>query len=552
MTREPTRSQESTKAAAQAGELLYNGIQLPSIWPPKDRKLTLEPPEKPPYLANPPAVIPIDVGRQLFVDDFLIEETNLSRVFHAAEYYARNPILKPDKPWELKGSSPTATVFSDGVFYDPADKLFKMWYVGGDQRWPEGLPHTCYAISKDGVHWEKPSLDVVPGTNIVLPLQRDSNTVWLDLEEKDPSRRFKMFHVKAPEMNSISLYFSADGIHWTDTGVKSGNCGDRSTVFYNPFRKVWVYSLRGGHRELGRIRNYRESADVIAGANWKFEDLTPWAAVDRFDPRRADFDSPQPELYNVDAVAYESLMLGLFSIWRGVPQDRPKINEVLLAFSRDGFHWDRAWRSPFVTVSEQYGDWNWGNVQSAGGCCLVVGDKLYFYVSGRAGVRGSNDPVISQGVSSTGLATLRRDGFASMEIANREGTLTTRPVQFSGKYLFVNADSHAGELRVEVLDEKWQTIAHYSREDCIPIRANSTLQRVRWKDAEDLSALAGKPVKFRFYLKDGGLYAFWVSRDRSGASNGYVAAGGPGFKGPTDTVGSAAYRSASKVASTRQ
>ena len=103
MTREPTRSQESTKAAAQAGELLYNGIQLPSIWPPKDRKLTLEPPDKPPYLANPPAVIPIDVGRQLLVDDFLIEETNLSRIFHAAKYYPQNPLLKPDKPWELKG-----------------------------------------------------------------------------------------------------------------------------------------------------------------------------------------------------------------------------------------------------------------------------------------------------------------------------------------------------------------------------------------------------------------------------------------------------------------
>ena len=546
MTSEPTQSQESTRGA-QAGELLYNGIQLPSIWPPKDRKLTLEPPDKPPYLANPPAVIPIDVGRQLLVDDFLIEETNLSRIFHAAEYYPQNPLLKPDKPWELKGSSPAAMVFSDGVFFDPADNLFKMWYAAGESLWPAGIPYTCYATSRDGIHWRKPSLDVAPGTNVVLALQRNSSTVWLDLAEKDPARRFKMFEVKAPEMNSISIYVSPDGIHWIDTGVRSGNCGDRSTVFYNSFRKVWVYSLRGGHRELGRIRNYRENPDAMAGANWKLEDLTPWAAADRLDPPRASIGS-QPELYNVDAVAYESLMLGLFSIWRGHPEDRLKVNEVLFVFSRDGFHWDRPWRSPFVTVSERYGDWNWGDVQSAGGCCVVVGDKLYFYVSGRAGVRGSKD----SGVSSTGLAVLRRDGFASMEIANREGTLTTRPVRFSGKHLFVNADSYAGELRVEVLDEKGQLIAHYSREDCIPIRANSTLQRVRWKDAEDLSALAGKPVKFRFYVKDGGLYAFWVSRDRSGASNGYVAAGGPGFKGPTDTVGSAAYRSASKVGSARR
>ena len=61
-----------------------------------------------------------------------------------------------------------------------------------------------------------------------------------------------------------------------------------------------------------------------------------------------------------------------------------------LGFSRDGFHWDRTWREPFLSVSERQGDWNWGNVQSAGGCCLVVGDQLYFYVSGqerRAGHR---------------------------------------------------------------------------------------------------------------------------------------------------------------------
>ena len=44
-------------------------------------------------------------------------------------------------------------------------------------------------------------------------------------------------------------------------------------------------------------------------------------------------------------------------------------------------------------------------------------------------------------------------------------------------------------------------------------------------------------VKFRFHVKGGELYAFWVSPEKSGASHGYVAAGGPGSTGPTDTVG---------------
>jgi hypothetical protein len=98
-----------------------------------------------------------------------------------------------------------------------------------------------------------------------------------------------------------------------------------------------------------------------------------------------------------------------------------------------------------------------------------------------------------------------------------------------------------GELRVEVLDQDGSVIVPFSRENCTPISADKTLLAVNWKGAADLSALAGRLVRFRFHLRSGALYAFWVSPDASGASRGYVAAGGPGFTGPTDTVGSAGY-----------
>jgi hypothetical protein len=261
--------------------------------------------------------------------------------------------------------------------------------------------------------------------------------------------------------------------------------------------------------------------------------------ADSADPARDDLRTP-PQLYNLDAVAYESVLLGLFTIWRGQPQDRAKPNEVLTGFSRDGFHWDRPWREAFIPVSETHGDWNWGNVQSAGGCCLVVGDELWFYVSGRAGTRGSS----TSGVCSTGLATLRRDGFASMDAAEAEGTLTTRPVSFQGKYLFVNADGDGGELRVEVLDDEGKVLPRYARSRCVPIRGEGTLLPVRWRDGASLAALSGRPVRFRFHLRHGSLYAFWVSPDQTGASHGYVAAGGPGFTGLSDTVGAASLKAA--------
>ena len=60
---------------------------------------------------------------------------------------------------------------------------------------------------------------------------------------------------------------------------------------------------------------------------------------------------------------------------------------------------------------------------------------------------------------------------------------------------------------------------------------------IRWKSAGTLQSVAGKPVKLRFHLNGGELYAFWVSPEASGASHGYVAAGGPGFTGSKDTTG---------------
>src|SRR6516165_7655895 len=88
--------------AANGQEVLYNGIRLPKVWPPRDVALTNEPIPEAPYLAEPPSVIPIDVGRQLFVDDFLIEKTSLARTFHRAEYHPANPLLRPTKPWERR------------------------------------------------------------------------------------------------------------------------------------------------------------------------------------------------------------------------------------------------------------------------------------------------------------------------------------------------------------------------------------------------------------------------------------------------------------------
>ena len=229
----------------EAGELLYNGVRLPDIWPPEDMNLNSYDPMPVPYLCNPPRVIPIDVGRQLFVDDFLIEYTNLNREFHKAKKYEGNPVLKPETELEIgtKGQ-PVACPKDGGVWWDPVDKIFKMWYEAG---WTENF---AYATSKDGINWERPDLGIISGTNQILPkIRPDSTTVVLDHDTTNPSERFKKF-IRSGGLGRLgrgNVLVSADGIRWSEP-IPTGLCGDRSTMFYNPFRKKWVYSIRSSHR----------------------------------------------------------------------------------------------------------------------------------------------------------------------------------------------------------------------------------------------------------------------------------------------------------------
>jgi hypothetical protein len=165
----------------------------------------------------------------------------------------------------------------------------------------------------------------------------------------------------------------------------------------------------------------------------------------------------------------------------------------------------------------------------------VVNDQLYFYYSGWSGV-GPKGPTTYAG-GATGVVMLRRDGFASMNSGAEVGALTTRLVTFKGKNLFVNVDAPAGELRAEVLDESGRAIPPFDSEHCQVLTADSTRRRMTWEGAADLGALSGRPVRFRFTLRNGALYSFWVSPDLTGASYGYLGAGGPGFDGLVDTVG---------------
>jgi hypothetical protein len=498
-----------------------------------------------PYLVHPPKVIPIDVGRQLFVDDFLIEKSDLTRTFYQAQKYAGNPVLTPVET-DGKGGLRQCRLQTGGLFYDPAKHLFKMFYDAG---WEGGL---ALATSTDLQHWVRPDLGMSGGNLLLGPgFATDTNgagrekTVWLDLNAAKPDERLKLMSTRVSFPNGKldvhqTLQTSADGRIWSPH-VNCAIAEDYSSFFYNPFRQVWVYSLKGTsiRTPRGRCRYYSENSDFLAGANWS--DKVYWVDADRLDePDPAIGDASQ--LYCLNAVAYESLLLGMFQIHLG-PDNKacdkgkhPKLTELKLGFSRDGFHWQRPDRRAFIGATRREGDWDRAYLHSTAGVCLVLDDKLWFPYAGFSGIAPDGTHGSYFGAS-IGFATLRRDGFASMDAGENPGALTTRPVTFKGQHFFVNTDCLKGELRVEILDETNKIIAPFSAGNCNSINVDRTLQTVQWKGANDLSTLKGKIVKFKFYLTNGKLYSFWVSPDKTGASYGYVGAGGPGFDGVVDTKG---------------
>ncbi|MBQ7822243.1 MAG: glycosyl hydrolase family 32 [Clostridia bacterium] len=522
-------------------EKLYNNVIL-------EDDFTREPsrPNDIPYLKNPPEIINITVGRQLFVDNFLIEETDLVPEYHKAVKYEGNPVMKPETEWETC-YNPSVTPKGGGVWYDEEEKIFKMWY---EACW---LHQMCYATSKDGIHWDRPELDVVPGTNKILmrehpsdpskglvPLRPDSNAVFIDYDAPR-EQRYKMLNHGPVSGAGGHVCTSPDGIHWTihnETGI----CDDRTTMFYNPFRKKWVYSLRysrgsdliskDDYLRTGRCRDYVEADDFIEGSRWAPGDRRHWMSADKDDIpdpyilNAAVSDTEMaPQLYSVDCVGYESIMLGMFEIHQGLgnfvhaQRGTPKITDLIPMYSRDGYHFSRPCRDPFIWSTRVRGSWDRGYVQPVGGVCIINGDELWIYYSGFAGderyfitEKGDDNHTGMYRNGATGLAKLRRDGFVSM---NGSGSLLTRKLEFSGKRTMgINA---VGSVRVHICDENGGVIASSA-----VFEGDSTNHTLDFGNF-DISSLNNKVFRLKFEV-DGKLYSFGFA-DENGDFGGAHAAG---------------------------
>jgi hypothetical protein len=159
---------------------------------------------------------PVSLGSrlELFVDDLLVGKLN-GCALKLHEPQPANVALRFDEPWEGPFSA-YVTVLQDG-------DLFRCYYRGNpiDGRDGSDTEVTCYAESRDGIHFTKPALGFfeVHGTrtnNVVLAGQAPFShnfAPFLDLRPGVPaSERFKA--LAGTSERGLFGFVSADGLRW--------------------------------------------------------------------------------------------------------------------------------------------------------------------------------------------------------------------------------------------------------------------------------------------------------------------------------------------------
>jgi hypothetical protein len=477
------------------------------------------------YLLGPQCVradeIPVlKDAPQLFVDLDRIEKLdNVRQVFHSARKHPDNPVLRKVKPWENERGT------WGSVIYDEDERIFKTWYGGKSGRQKEYRPGSlsecnvlCYATSRDGIHWDRPELGLheVMGTrqnNVVVGDDHHNGlghweSTLKDPIETDPRRRYKAlgwssFDWDGP-LSGIYSMTSPDGLHWTHSpepvfrfhprkGTNDlGPVGDAQSLMVDTLRRRYVACLRTSPHRSQSVS----------------QDFSTWT------PPRVCLQARPGEIantiYNHVGFVYGDRYLGFLTYFSRAPND-PLLTVRLLS-SKDGETWQRPDTPvPLLDVGA-VGEWDRFVLMLTGAPPILVGDKLYVYYRGMASRHkpydGKDEPFHEGG--GLGLATLRRDGFASLDASYDGGRVTTKPFQTHGRELRVNAKADCGRLRVEVLDERGVALPGFGRDECHVVQADRVNELIAWKETGSLEKLKGRPVRLRFHLENVRLYAYRI------------------------------------------
>ena len=146
---------------------------------------------------------------------------------------------------------------------------------------------------------------------------------------------------------------------------------------------------------------------------------------------------------------------------------------------------------------------------------IVVNDHIYLYYAAHnarhwwtwSGDPPKKEPDAKDPTRGVGLATMRLDGFVSIDAGADGGSMLTRPFVFLGDAIELNADATGGSIEFEALDPDGKTIEGFARDRCVPVASDNVHHHLSWQGHKDLHLLQARPIRLRFYLKNAKLFS---------------------------------------------
>ena len=440
------------------------------------------------------AEVPIHIGSrlELFVDDFLIDELKGDAHQEVHQPKPREVVLVTGEPWE-GNTCAYYTVFRDGDVY-------RMYYRGshfdvktGKAKHPEV---TCYAESRDGIHFTKPKLGIVEWdgskeNNIILEGLGTHCFVAFRDENPNckPEARYKGISRGRPVgKKGLYVFHSADAIHWSLTKnepvITDGYFDSQNLAFWDPNEKQYVDYHRSFTKGVRSIMTCN-SPDFV---NWSKPLLLNYPA-----------GTPNEHLYTNAIRPYERaphIRLGFPTRYR--PSDSQV--EPIFMSSRDGIHFKRWNKTVIPTDAPKERDGNRSNYMANALVSLKGNDRELAVYGSEAYYEGPN--------SRLRRFTYRVDGFVSVQAGTKGGELITQPFTFQGEQLVLNfAAKKSGSIKVELQDADGRPIPGYELSTSKPLTGDSIEQAVSWKTSAKVPPATGDPIRIRFVIRNADVYS---------------------------------------------
>ena len=358
----------------------------------------------------------------------------------------------------------------------------------------------CYARTRDGIHFERPDLGIVPDARSPNVLIDNGGifSVMRNDEATDPNRRYAMIHTgwgpvhsEGPlpghhPVHNAGAAFSPDGLHWQEwernPAFRDGN--DAFSAIYDPRSKKYLcYQAVKRPFPAALPDNIGPSQRRVLAIR-SSEDGAHWSRLENFVEPDAD-DPPDLELYMFTVFPYRDRFVGLMRNYARSPlmigEHGPHISYEWWV-SHDGRRWQRPAREMHVGVFTT--------------CTpFVVNSRLCFLEYNT--MRRYSTPV--DRITWVGSQS-------NAEFSSRVFKVPQRP-------LTVNLESGTGTLlpdqayvMVELRQPDGHAIEGYEREKCVLSDVDGAALPLRWGE-KDTTGLAGRDVCLRFYLRDARIYA---------------------------------------------